>query len=69
MRFKCRFQKKILNFVYGPVPETSYSEALGYFLKAEDAKPRSLLPNLYMLGRNVFRCAFLFLFHLKGVFV
>lgn len=44
------FQLFIAKILYHPPPERSFKDALQSFLKAENAKPRFYLPNLYMLG-------------------
>lgn len=44
------FQRFIVRILYHSSPECNFNDALEYFLKAEDAKPRFYLPNLYMLG-------------------
>lgn len=44
------FQRFVAKSLYHEAPECKFEEALDYFLRAEETKPRFYLPNLYMLG-------------------
>lgn len=46
----CRLQRKIMFFLYGSLPQSSYAEAYKYFEQAEELKPRFYIPNMCMLG-------------------
>ncbi len=39
------FSRQIANTIFGKIPETSYEEALSYFMKAEDLEPGFYLSN------------------------
>lgn len=54
------FQRFVARTFYHPAPECKFEEALEYFSRAEDAKPRFYLPNLYMLGITCLRLNQLF---------
>lgn len=44
------FQRLIAKTFFCSPPTSNFNDALDYFLRAEEAKPRFYLPNLYMLG-------------------
>ncbi|XP_060523016.1 regulator of microtubule dynamics protein 1-like [Cylas formicarius] len=52
-------QRKIVKCLYHTEPPTSsYDEAYKHLLKAEELRPRSFLPNLFVLGQVCFKLGF-----------
>lgn len=45
------FQILFARYFIAEPPESSYEEAYGYLLAAEDLKPRTFLPNILLLGQ------------------
>ncbi|KAL1122278.1 hypothetical protein AAG570_003683 [Ranatra chinensis] len=46
------YQRKIAATIFAAPPISSFEEALGYFIKAEEAEPRFYSKNLLMLGKT-----------------
>lgn len=45
------FQRTLIRYLFAEPPTSSYKEAYGYFLKAEELRGKFYIPNLYMLGK------------------
>ncbi|XP_048519595.1 regulator of microtubule dynamics protein 1 isoform X2 [Dendroctonus ponderosae] len=44
------FQRKIAKYLYTEPPDASHQEAYKYLNNAEELRPRSFIPNIYILG-------------------
>jgi len=49
------YQKKLASALFKALPETTYDEALSWFLKAEEASPKFMCTNCFMIAKTYSR--------------